>query len=177
MNLYGRPRLYHPDRRSSGAERQAKYMAKLRQGPNRWRAHFMQDKTTHETPDDFFALYNERFHFTIDLAASPVNTKCPRYYTVTDDAFTQDWSHEIAWLNPPYSHKTMHLWLRKAWESSQAGATIVCLLPARTNNAWWHTWAIRGDLEFVQGKLRFKGMQHDAPFPSVVVIYRPPGAP
>ena len=52
---------------------------------------------------------------------------------------------------------------------------VICLLPARTDTAWWHDTVIAGGAEvrFVRGRLRFVGAEHPAPFPSAVVIFRP----
>jgi hypothetical protein len=44
--------------------------------------------------------YDAEFHFTIDVAASPEDTKCTRYYTIHDNGLTQDWSGEVCWCNP-----------------------------------------------------------------------------
>jgi len=124
------------------------------------------------TPQRFFDALDAEFHFTMDLAASPTNAKCARYFTQTDDALTQPWEG-ICWLNPPYGRE-LGVWLQKAYESAQAGATIVCLLPARTDRRWWHTYALHGEVRFVPGRLTFEGAENPAPFASVVVIFRPP---
>ena len=63
--------------------------------------------------------------------------------------------------------------------ASRRGATVVCLVPSRTDTAWWHDTVIAGGAEvrFVRGRLRFVGAEHPAPFPSAVVIFRPPSSP
>ena len=40
---------------------------------------------------------------TIDAFASKGNQRFPRYWTRQDDAFSQDWSTEVIWANPPFS--------------------------------------------------------------------------
>lgn len=75
-------------------------------------------------------------------------------------------------MNPPYG-RTIGDWMRKAYESSQNGATVVCLVPARTDTVWWHDYAMRGEIEFIKGRLRFNGHKNSAPFPSAVVVFRP----
>jgi hypothetical protein len=71
----------------------------------------VDDRATH--PDDF-AAWNDRFRFTIDVAASPHNTKVPdRYFTETEDGLAQSWAGERVWCNPPYSD--IGAWVRKAW--------------------------------------------------------------
>ena len=35
--------------------------------------------------------------------------------------------------------------MAKAYRSSLEGATVVCLVPSRTDTRWWHEWAMRGN--------------------------------
>ena len=62
--------------------------------------------------------------------------------------------------------------MEKAYKSSLNGATVVCLVPARTDTKWWHEYAIKGEVEFIRGRLKFGGSKNSAPFPSAVVIFR-----
>jgi len=75
-------------------------------------------------------------------------------------------------MNPPYGRE-IGAWMKKALQSSKDGATVVCLVPARTDTAWWHDYAINGDIEFIRGRLKFGGQKNSAPFPSAVVTFRP----
>ena len=51
------------------------------------------------------------------------------------------------------------------------GATVVCLLPARTDTAWWHDYCMKGKITFVRGRLKFGDGKNPAPFPSAVVVF------
>jgi DNA N-6-adenine-methyltransferase (Dam) len=85
----------------------------------------------------------------------------------------QSWAG-VCWCNPPYG-TVIGRWVRKAYESSQAGATVVCLLPARCDTQWWHTYVLPyAEIRYLQGRLKFGGAKNSAPFPSAVVIFRPP---
>jgi phage N-6-adenine-methyltransferase len=87
------------------------------------------------TPPEVFAPLNERFGFTIDVAASSHNTKCDRYFDVETDGLAQSWAGERVWCNPPYSD--IGAWVQKAWDSWPAAELIVMLLPAnRTEQRW-----------------------------------------
>lgn len=127
------------------------------------------------TPLEFFNLLHAEFGFTLDVCASAWNAKCPRYFTVQDDGLSQSWSG-VAWMNPPYG-KDIGKWLWKARREAELGATVVALVPARTDTAWWHeTVEGKAEIRFVQGRLTFvhkDGKAGRAPFPSAVVIYRP----
>lgn len=124
------------------------------------------------TPQEFFDRLDAEFHFDIDVCATPENAKCPRYFTKEQDGLKQEWEG-ICWMNPPYGREISR-WMKKAYESSQGGATVVCLIPSRTDTKWWHEYVIghASDVRFVRGRIRFSG-KDPAPFPSAVVVYRP----
>ena len=133
--------------------------------------HFSSATDVWATPQDFFDKYNEIYRFTVDVCANSENAKCDRFFTVDDDGLAQKWEGR-AWMNPPYG-RTIKYWMRKAYESSLNGATVVCLVPARTDTAWWHDYAAKGDIEFIRGRLKFGGHKNSAPFPSAVVVFKP----
>jgi site-specific DNA-methyltransferase (adenine-specific) len=64
-------------------------------------------------------------------------------------------------------------WLAKANEAAKAGATVVCLLPVRTETHWWRDYVAMHEVEFLPGHLRFCGGKYSAPFASAIVIMRP----
>ena len=74
-------------------------------------------------------------------------------------------------MNPPYGRE-IGKWMKKAYESSLHGATVVCLVPARTDTAWWHDYAMKGNIEFIRGRLKFGSSKNSAPFPSAVVVFQ-----
>jgi site-specific DNA-methyltransferase (adenine-specific) len=76
-------------------------------------------------------------------------------------------------MNPPYG-RSIGRWMKKAWEASRSGATVVCLVPARTDTKWWHDFAMRGEIKFLKGRLKFGGCTKSAPFPSAIVVFKPP---
>lgn len=59
----------------------------------------------------------------------------------------------------------------KGNESWENGAKVVCLVPARTDTQWWHDYAMKGNIEFIKGRLKFGGHKDSAPFPSAVVVF------
>jgi phage N-6-adenine-methyltransferase len=126
------------------------------------------------TPLDFFRKMARRYGpFDLDVCALPDNAKCPRYFTPEVDGLKQPWLGRC-WCNPPYG-KTIGLWVRKAWESSVEGATVVMLVPARTDTRWWHDYVKphAAEIHFQRGRLRFGNSIHPAPFPSAVIVFRP----
>ena len=131
------------------------------------------------TPDDLFAELNSLFHFDLDACASAENAKCPRYFTKEQDALKQEWRGNV-WMNPPYGRSAgkrngIDRFMKKAYEASLAGATVVCLVPSRTCTKWWHGYARRGIVAHLPGRLKFyrRGCEatSSATFPSAIVIF------
>ena len=137
--------------------------------------HFSSKTDMWETPQDLFDKLNAVHNFTLDVCAVAENAKCAKFFAPEMDGLAQDWKDNICWMNPPYGRK-IGLWVKKAWEASHmdwqhTGAKVVCLLPARTDTAWWHDYAIKGDVTFLRGRLKFGGHKNSAPFPSAIVIF------
>ena len=126
------------------------------------------------TPQDFFDKLNDEFHFTLDVCADENNHKCEHYYTKEIDGLSSPWIGTV-WCNPPYGRKIGE-WVRRAYISSQIGsATVVMLLPARTDTRWFHDYIYNKsntEIRFIKGRLKFGGCKNSAPFPSMVVIFR-----
>lgn len=143
------------------------------------------------TPQDFYDRLNAEFCFSVDAAASAENHKCPTWYGPGgqhEDALALvEWGRpfcrETIWINPPYSRGLQGKFIAKAAQQFRVnGHTIVMLLPARTDTKAFHahiydakTWQPRDGVEirFIPGRLKFGGCKDAAPFPSMVVVFRP----
>ena len=109
-----------------------------------------------QTPKALFAALDGEFHFTLD--------PCPNHAT---DGLSRSWEGQRVYCNPPYG-RGVSAWLEKAREADLA----VYLLPARTDTAWWHDYAMKADeIRFIKGRLRFGEAKTGAPFPSVVLVF------
>lgn len=134
--------------------------------------HFFSATDMWATPPHLFETYDREFRFEVDVCAVPENAKCVRYYSPSEDGLAQDW-RGTCWMNPPYGRQ-IGKWVRKAYEASQEGATVVCLLPARTDTAWFHDYCQKGEIRFLRGRVKFGDSKNSAPFPSMVVVFRRP---
>jgi phage N-6-adenine-methyltransferase len=134
--------------------------------------HFSSETDQWGTPIDLFQELDRRWNFTLDVCADESNHKVDRYFTREDDGLAQTWAPEVCWMNPPYGRE-ISAWMRKAHAESLEGATVVCLVPARTDTAWWHDYAMRGRIEFLRGRLKFGDAKNSAPFPSALVVFHP----
>lgn len=124
-----------------------------------------------ETPQNLFDALNNEFHFTLDVCATNENHKCSDYFTKEIDGISKEWIG-VCWMNPPYG-KTIKYWIKKAYDESLKGSTVVCLIPARTDTAYWHDYVMKGEVRFIRGRLKFSGSKNSAPFPSAIVIFKP----
>ena len=125
-----------------------------------------------ETPQEFFDELNDEFGFDLDVCALQGNAKCAKYYTPEQDGLEQPWPG-VCWCNPPYGRDVWR-WVKKAGEESAAGSTVVMLLPARTDTGWFHDYVLgKAEIRFIRGRLKFGGSKNSAPFPSMVLVYRP----
>jgi phage N-6-adenine-methyltransferase len=126
-----------------------------------------------ETPQNLFEDLNKEFGFTLDVCATTENTKCFYFFNKSTNGLSIDWFSwgEVCWMNPPYGRE-IGKWVKKAYEENQKGATVVCLLPARTDTKWFHEYCTKGEIRFLKGRLKFGGCKNSAPFPSMIVIFR-----
>lgn len=123
-----------------------------------------------ETPSEIFDPLNVEFGFTLDVCATIENRKCDNFYSISDNGLAKEW-HGTCWMNPPFG--TQGKWVKKAYESAQHGATVVCLLPSRTNTNWWHDYCMNGEVRFIRGRPKFKGAEHGLPQPLAIIIFKP----
>jgi len=123
-----------------------------------------------ETPSYVFDRLNEEFEFDIDVCAYPYNAKCAKYYTEEDDALSKSWEG-VCWMNPPYGRDIKH-WIKKAYEESLKGSTVVCLIPSRTDTKYWHEYVMKAsEIRLITGRIKFVGAYHPAPFPNAIVVF------
>ncbi len=126
------------------------------------------------TPQGLFDMLNREFHFTLDVCANVENAKCLEFFD--RGALDRSWRPLLGgavWCNPPYGRKIGD-WIRHAFLEVQAlhCKTVVLLLPARTDTAWFHDYCMKGEIRFLRNRLYFTaGKTSRAPFPSMIVIF------
>lgn len=137
------------------------------------------------TPQDTFDAYHSEFGFSFDLAASIENRKLDRYYGLdhVDPTRRNGLIPSVnepgwGWCNPPYSRG-----LQKQFIAVCARRRLmVMLLPARTDTQAFHAFIWNTNLylprtgvevRFMKGRLKFGGCKDAAPFPSMIVVFRP----
>lgn len=112
------------------------------------------------TPSSVLNALDREFHFDLD--------SCPLGAT---DGLEREWRGNI-FVNPPYSN--IDAFMRKGREelTAQRAQSVVYLVPARTDTAWFHEYCLgrASEIRFIRGRLKFNGAKNNAPFPSMVVV-------
>jgi phage N-6-adenine-methyltransferase len=123
------------------------------------------------TPSDFFYKLDKEFRFSLDPCSTHGNAKCQKHFTKQEDGLIQDWSNDVVFMNPPYGRE-IGKWVKKAYEEYRKGATVVCLIPARTDTAYFHDYIFPNcEIRFIRGRLKFGNLNSPAPFPSMLAIF------
>jgi transcriptional regulator with XRE-family HTH domain len=145
-----------------------------RRAPERsyWGQGDKDDRDSRFTPPDFMAGIYEAFG-DVDLdpcghLLSPVIARRRILLSEGGDGLTEPWSGRMVFLNPPFSE--LLKWLRRAHAQWSAGnvETVICLVPVRTDSAWFHeTLSADADIYLLQGRVRFldsRGRSQNTPF-------------
>lgn len=140
-------------------------------------------KDNWQTPRDLFNKLNNEFVFDLDVAATSENKLCTTYCI---DGLTADWSelqsyftyYPICWMNPPYSRGNIDKFVKKAYEESQKGCTVVGLLPLRSAS-WFHKYVMKAyEIRFLTRRVKFidpetgKQTKGSPNFDSIIVVWK-----
>jgi phage N-6-adenine-methyltransferase len=135
--------------------------------------HFSSATIECPTEQAFFDKCNLEYGpFTLDPCSTHENAKCDNHFTIQEDGLSQTWRGKV-WMNPPYG-RTISYWMEKAYMETLNGNAemVACLVPSRTDTKWWHEYAMKGEVHFIRGRLKFGEHHNSAPFPSALVIFR-----
>lgn len=123
-----------------------------------------------ETPQSLFDQLNNEFHFTLDPCCTHENAKCHKHFTKNEDGLLQSWEGERVFCNPPYGRE-ISKWVEKC--ACSGAEVVVMLAPARVDTSWFHTWVYgKAQLRFIAGRLKYGAAKNNAPFPSMLCIWR-----
>jgi hypothetical protein len=124
--------------------------------------HFSRATDRWATPSEVYRSLDAEFHFDFD--------PCPLDGTRDGLAtLLTPWNGRRVFCNPPYGPR-LGKWLERGLEAELA----VFLIPARTDTRWFHEVVLPNakEIRFVRGRLKFGDAVNNAPFPSMVVIFR-----
>lgn len=124
--------------------------------------HFSSQRLNWKTPKAVYQTLDAEFQFDFDPCPSN-----PQF-----DGLSREWGLSN-FVNPPYGREIIK-WIRKGFEESQKGKTVVFLVPSRTDAAWWQDYCMKSsEIRFIRGRLKFDDQKNSAPFPSAIVIFNP----
>lgn len=131
-----------------------------------------------ETPQEF--VDSLPFKFDLDVCATRDNAKCERSISPVKDSLSAGvtWAPFTCWMNPPYGRgKNIEKWIEKAYRESLQGATVVCLIPNRTETWWFNMiWEEASLICFLGKRIKFQHpdankMRNGAPFANVLAVF------
>jgi len=98
------------------------------------------------TPPEIYDPLNEEFKFNFD--------PCPLDWEEGDpDGLLTDWGSST-FVNPPYSK--VAAWIKKSYEESVKGKTIVMLINAVTDTKAFHEYIYhKAEIRFLKGRVKF----------------------
>lgn len=124
-----------------------------------------------QTPLDLVERIRAFYGGAIDLdpcTTSENPTQAVKFYTPSDDGILMPWNGRV-YCNPPYGRTIAH-WADKAIFHASTGGSVIMLVPARTDAAWFQRLAFAcSGIIFKAGRLRFVGASSSAPFPNAII--------
>ena len=126
-----------------------------------------------QTPKYLYDELDKEFHFNFD--------PCPITWKEGDpDGLSIRWGTST-FVNPPYSNVAK--WIKKAFDESMKGNTVVMLINAITDTVAFHTY-INGiaDVRFIRGRVSFidpsnPDKKQPNVKPSMIVVFKGRGIP
>lgn len=127
--------------------------------------HFSSESVHWTTPKSLYNKLDDEFGFDDD--------PCPLH---GEGGLDREWGY-TTFCNPPYG-RAINAWIKKGYEESLLGKTVVFLIPSRTDTKWWHEYIMKAaEIRFLKGRLKFGDSKNSAPFPSAIVIFSPKDKP
>lgn len=124
-------------------------------------------------------------HIIDDLTAEFGNLFDPCPNNPTFDGLKLNWcgviesesnDYEAVFVNPPYTRGEISKWVAKGEEEASKGITVILLIPSYTDTKYFHKHIINSQyvqhIRWLKGRLKFKGYEKRASFPSVIVVYQ-----
>lgn len=145
---------------------------------------------TWQTPDVVLELVRKVGPIGLDPCTTKKNpTGARRFFTPREDGLATSWEEsglkvpydapadELAYVNPPYG-RGLPEWTGKVIAEGYAmrlsRKALVYLVPARTDTAWWRSASDNANARCLwRGRIRFKGADAGAPFPSAFFYWGP----
>ncbi len=131
------------------------------------------------TPYSLFEKCEQRYDkFDLDAAADSNWSMVSEYITKEQDALMEStqWNGQNIWINPPYDYKSISKFINRSIEESKLGKRITLLLPAKTDQEWFHKSIHEAyEIIFIKKRLSFRrkedGKSQSSTFASIIVHF------
>ena len=122
------------------------------------------------TPDIVRMLLQKEFHFTGQVDSDL--SKSGKHAVSETELLKTPWFSSTFVLP---NTQNMPEWVKKFVEEQQEGRTVVSIVPARTNTAWFHEVVLpnASEVRFIKGRLTRKGHKAQNAFPDMVLVFSP----
>jgi site-specific DNA-methyltransferase (adenine-specific) len=145
----------------------------------------LNERDNARTPPSLFKILDDRFHFDLDAAATKENALCHFYWSEETHGLEQEW-HKLpgmnedprVYCNPPYSRGNIDRFIKKGYEESLKGATVVMLLPSDTSTRYFHNYCMKAsEIIFLKPRVHFNrpdgtSFKTSPKFGSMVVVFK-----
>lgn len=117
----------------------------------------------HLTPDRVFELIESKWLLIRELFFDPCPVGTPFRAPCFFNGLYGDWK-KYNFVNPPFEIRTLEKFVEKAVKEAQKGKISILLLPAKTDQAWFHEIILEFDFEilWIRKRLRFKNNKDSA---------------
>ena len=78
---------------------------------------------------------------------------------------------DLTVMLPPGNKTGTDVWGTPQKVFDELHAEFKFTLDPCTDVRWWHEYAIKGEVRFIRGRLKFGDAKHSAPFPSAIVVF------
>jgi len=135
------------------------------------KAYMPQSKSqTHITPDRIYEIISQEWGYAKDSMHDP----CPAYTPYKSSMFFNGLYgdlHEVNYINPPYHN--LSEWVMHAVNQTYKNKKTVMLLPAKTDQSWFHILINFGyKIKWIHKRLRFKNNKHHSTQPHFLVLIK-----
>lgn len=139
---------------------------------------FSSQSDSWKTPEGLYHELDKEFNFNFDPCPFDKDPKLTNTLFDEQEEFkrsynrlTEEWAVSN-FVNPPYSD--ISTWMEKAYIEFKKNKTVVLLVPSRTDTRWFHKYCLpfATEIRFIKGRLKFSGSKNNAPFPSMIVIFK-----
>jgi hypothetical protein len=117
----------------------------------------------HLSPDNVFDLIWAKWKIKKEYLFDPVPIGTPFKSPCFFNGLYGNWKI-VNYINPPFEIKTLTAFVKKAIEQANEGRISIMLLPAKTDQAWFHDLLLKNNFEilWIRKRLKFKNNIHHA---------------